>query len=434
MQSTPPASVKVMPVLLFVTAISFFQFTSPSAQTAIPDSVNLLIIDGQYREAIPELKRIAARDSTNAVAFAKLGFCYQSLFQHDSALIPLQIANKIEPENLRTLILLAQSYNFLGSVNQAETAYEQVFLQDSTNRQAGISLGKIYLENGNYENADSVYHILIGQDSTNSYLYKQLGVCALKKDSTELAAHYFQRSLSLNPKDINVILQLSFLYYLWNELDSALQIVAQGLAIFPGNFHMLKQEAEIFFKKKDYKKAIAYFEKVVKMENASALIYKKLGICYFFEKEKTFALLNLLESYKRDSSDALTCYYIGLAYKDHNLHQKAILYLNKAIKRIIPDYLAEIYTQLASSQDHEKQFSAAIHSFRKALAYQPGKKLLSFYLGSVYDQFYADREIPLLYYRKFLRENPEADAKLIKYADERIRALKQELHFHKKNR
>lgn len=434
MHNPSTASAKIMSVFLFFSVVSFFCSASSSAKTAIPDSVNLLIIDGKLKEAIPELKRIVAHDSTNAAAFAKLGFCYQSLFQHDSALAPLETANKIEPENPHILMLLAQSYNFLGSVNQAENAYERVFARDSTNLRAGISLGKIYLENGKYAKADSVYHILTGLDSTNSYLYKQLGVCALKKDSAELAVRYFQRSLSLNPKEINVILQLSFLHYSRNELDSALQVVQRGLTLFPENSHLIKQEAEIFFKKKRYKKAIADFEKVVKTENASALIYKKLGICYFFEKEKTFALLNLLESYKRDSSDALTCYYIGLAYKDHNLHEKAILYLKKAIKRIIPDYMSEIYTQLASSQDHEKQFPAAIRSFRKALEYQPSKKLLSFYLGSVYDQYYEDRRVPLLYYQKFLRENPEADAKLKKYANERIKALRQELHFHKRGK
>ena len=82
-----------------------------------------------------------------------------------------------------------------------------------------------------------------------------------------------------------------------------------------------------------------------------------------------------------------------------------------------------------SSDSFTVEFVEAIQSYREALDYQPSKKILSFYLASVYDQYYADREVPLLYYQKFLRDNKDADIKLIEYAESRIKVLKQELHF-----
>jgi tetratricopeptide (TPR) repeat protein len=271
--------------------------------------------------------------------------------------------------------------------------------------------------------------MLISQDSTNSYFYKQRGICSTKLDKIDDAIDYFQKSLSLNHRDVSVMLPLSQLLFQVEELDSALFIVDQGLQIYPENLQLIKRKAEIDFKRKDYKDAITNFEIVVERENASALTYKKLGMSYFFEEDFTFALLNLLDSYEKDSSDAMTCFYIGLSYKDHNLYEKSILFLNKAIELTIPNYLSEIYTHLASSQEHEKYFVEAIQSYREALDYQPSKKILSFYLASVYDQYYADREVPLLYYQKFLRDNKAADAKLIEYAESRVKALKQEMHF-----
>ena len=305
---------------------------------------------------------------------------------------------------------------------------------DSLNQVAAISLGSIYLEENEFTKADSLFKILILQDSSNSYFYKQLGVCAVKLDDEENAIFYFHKSLDLNPRDVQVLLQLSQLYYLQEHLDSAAVIVNQGLELFPDNLNLIKRNAEITFKQKRYKDAIESFEKVILRENASALTYKKLGMSYFFEGNSTLSVVNLLRSFGKDKTDPLTCFYIGLCYKDLNLYEKAILFLDKSIELAIPDYLADVYTHLASSREHEKQFYESIQAYRDALEYEPTKKAVTFYLASVYDQYYKDREIPLIYYQKFLRENKDADKKLIDYAESRIKVLRRELHFQQGNK
>lgn len=404
-------------------------YSQSLTQSKPKDKVNLLIMNGEYQAATKSLQNMVSEDSTNFTALNKLGFCYQTYFKHDSAVVYLEKASILKPLDKNNLLLLGRSYRFLGFNPGAQQVFEKIIQIDSLNQVAAISLGNIYLEENEVNKADSLYKMLILQDSTNSYFYKQLGYCALKLDCKEKATTYFYKSLELNPGDVQVMLQLSQLYYLNEQLDSAATIVDQGLALFPNNLNLIKRKAEILFKKKIYKDAIVYFEQVIDRENASALTYKKLGMSYFFEGNSTLSVVNLLRSYEKDKTDPSTCFYIGLCYKDLNLYEKAILFLNKSIELAIPDYLADVYTHLASSQEHEKQFIESIQSYRDALEYEPTKKILTFYLASVYDQYYEDREIPLMYYQKFLRENKDADRKLVEYAESRIKVLKQELHF-----
>ena len=396
------------------------------------DSVNLLVINGKYESAISDLKAIIIEDSLNFNAYYKLGYCYLSIFQYDSALIFLKQGQQINPENINILTSIGKVSDVLGYPQQARAAFEQICELDSSNRYAAISLGKLYLQSSFFVKADSVYKYLVSSDPTNSYFYQQLGLCAVKTDSLANAIIYFNKSLILNPLNIDVILQLSQVYYIYDELDLANQIVDQGLRAYPESLSLLKRKAEILYKQKEYKKAAPYFEQVIKMEDSSAKIYKKLGLCYFWQEEATFAMLNLYKSFLKDSSDAMTSFYLGLSYKDHKSYDKSIFYLNKALQLSIPGYLSDIFVQLGASFEQIKEFIPAIQNYREAITNDPSRKVLTFYLASVYDQYYADREVPLLYYQKFLRENKDADEKLIIFAEKRIKAIKQEIFFRKK--
>ena len=406
---------------------------SSSAQTKSHlDYANLLIMKGNYRPAISMLRNFVSGDSTNPTAHYLLGMAYQSLFQHDSALVFLKRARILNPEDQGVLLALGRSLGFTGLVKDAREVYETVLAKDSTNRIAASNVGKIYLEQNQLVKADSIYASLFARDSTNSYFLKQLGISALKSNRLDDAIGYYERARGLNNRDVDIVLKLSQVYFKRDEFHTALEVTNEGLRHYPDNFHLIKRKAEILFQLRQYKDAIRFYLKVVVRGDTTASTFKRLGMCSYFEEQMSLALEALKAAFAKDSTDGLICYYLGLAHKELGNHRDAIHFLSKSIELSTPNYLSEIYTQLASACELDHDYVQAIRLYKKALELDPKHKVLLFYLASVYDQFYADREVPLSYYKKFLRESRNIDEKLERYAESRVKKLVEESHFSKR--
>lgn len=107
----------------------------------------------------------------------------------------------------------------------------------------------------------------------------------------------------------------------------------------------------------------------------------------------------------------------------------AIANFEEALEKSFPEYLDEIYSNLAVSHDYTNDYVNAIKSYKEALRYQPNKVVTYFYLANLYDRYYQDKEVALLYYQKFIDDSIEPDEKLISYSLERIEVLNQENKF-----
>ena len=77
-----------------------------------------------------------------------------------------------------------------------------------------------------------------------------------------------------------------------------------------------------------------------------------------------------------------------------------------------------------------EEYGPAIKAYRKALEHKPGNPNYDYLLANVYYDYYADREVPLLYYQKVVRE--DISPEVTQYAQERVEELVKEVHFGKK--
>ncbi len=405
--------------------------------------IKSLLFNGEYQKVINILgEKIAEQDSLSFNEYYNFGLAYQRIMNFSKAIPMFYEANKLEPENIQTLLMIGNCHGSLGNNIAAKYTYIKVLDIDSNNVNAMINLGKTLIELEEFDEASELYNTLIQSDSTNSYFFSQLGLCALKKGDKKLSKKYFRDSFILNDSNTKTILRLAKLYYNDKQLNQAVKLLQHGLTQNSKSKKLNKMFADIFYKKKQYEEAIIKYLFLITIGDSSAQTYQKLGMSYYYlsfnngyQKEKVRELkLNegieaLTKANNKDETDPITTLYLGLCYKELSQHDEAIKYFEETLNRVFPDYLDEIYSNLGISYGETKNYIESIRAYKEALSFNPGKTNLYFYLANIYDNYYKDKSVAVLYYKKFLNEDANIDEKLAEYSKSRIELLNKETDF-----
>lgn len=408
---------------------------------------NLKIADdlfnkGNYLGMTNILESNLPEDSSHVLYWYKLGIAYQKMNNYELAYSALYTAYKFNKFDVDLNLALGRNYNLLGSPNYSLLFFEQAKELDPENPNVLMELANCYGEVGDYQKAIDIYEHLLEIDSLNSYYYKQAGQFSYKLGRIESAISNLERSLMLNPRNVNVALLLSSLYVKTEKLESSLSVVNTGLHYNGNSLPLLKLSAEILFKMKKYDKASIQFESVIKSGDSSSTNYQKLGFCYYLTKnsERIFevefdsagfvpAINAFTKAVEKDSTDALSNIYLGICFKEIGNYTQAIKSINKGIRCSFPTYLSDAYEQLASGYELKGEYTKAIKAYKNAHNHDPQNTSLMFRLAAVYDRYYKDRNVPLLYFRRFLDSSDDLDPLLKKYANDRVSLLTEKLHF-----
>ncbi len=429
--------------LKIILYLVIFAFTNQTFYSQENESLKSLLLNGKYQTIIDSLEgKVNNQDSLSFDEYNALGKSYLRLMNFQKAILPLMMASKIEPENIKNLLLLGNCYSSAGNTNFASYTYTKVLELDSSNNTALINYGKVLVELEDYKKASKIYQKLIIADSTNSYFYSQLGLCELRKGNVNLAKMNFGKSFQLNRSNAKTVLRLAKLHYNDKNYEAASKLLQFGLSQNSQNKALNRMLADVFYKKKQYEEAIIKYLYGITIGDSTAHAFQKLGMSYYYlsfnrgyqrEDVRNLKLKEaidaLYKSYYKDTLDPINSLYLGLCYKELGQHKDAINHLEETLNKVFPDYIDEIFSNLGSSYSESKNYLESIKAYKEALSYNPSKTTLYFYLANVYDNYYEDKNVAVLYYQKFIDKSPDADENLIGYSLNRIKTnLFKELH------
>lgn len=408
------------------------------AQTQL-DEANKLMLKSKFNEAADLLENYIETNE-DADALLKLGICYKNLMRNNDALQVIKIADKLKPGNIDILTNLALLYSANGFNTDAVQTFEQAVMLDTANIFAQINLAKLYIDVGRWGDAESIYEKLVSGDPGNSFYHRQLGYIFQKEESWDKAFRYYKTSFELNSADLFTISNLAKVYFQKENPDSAIAVIDKGLITFVNNTQLLKLKSDILFSIKNYSSAVNSIVRILANGDESAQLYQRLGICYYqiavenFIDEAQIKKLEsviepLMQSIKMDSTQSLTELYIGMTYKELEQYDEAITHLQKALELIYPTFTSAIYTNLAIVYNRNGNYAEAIKSFKSAMEFDKDNPNYFYYLASTYDQYYYDKQVPLIYYQLFLARGDSLEPSLKKYAQGRIEKLKESVHF-----
>ncbi len=415
---------------LLLTAFLAAQASCQSNEDGGIKKIKALMIDGKYRNAIDELNSIILKDSADTEALYYLGLNYQALSDFYKAASVLQKAVEYKPYDTRLLYSLGDNYFSSGLINQADTVLSKAFSLDSTGNEVQILLGKVLMNKQKWNKAASIYLKLIDEDSSNSYFYEKEAKCQSELDNIEPAITYYSRANLLNPKNINTSLELSYLLYLQKQYDTAIKVVNDGLKYYRFKPSLYKRKADIYMKMEDYAGAVSNYYFAFANGDSSAENLKNIGISLYWEGQKDNTLdelqsaVNFLEhSAEKNNKDAVTFFYLGALYKNFKEYKKSLDNFMHASDLLKDSFLENTYVQIGAVYQLENKYKDALDYYQDALRENPSDKSTLFYIGNSYDKL-KQKRMAVYYFKKFIKEDPNGDKKLLGFASGRLEALK----------
>jgi tetratricopeptide (TPR) repeat protein len=395
---------------------------------SIEDKIQNALTHEDYQKVI-ELINNNQDKIAESIRHYYLGIAYQRLFEYERAILNLEEARSCESTNIKVLLSLADCYINIQERNKAISIYNEILIEFPNNIVALGRLGKLFFESKSYESALEIYLKLISLKNDNSYFYEQLGKCYLNIGQLDYAIKQFKMAIQLNVARVTSYIYLSNIYVTLNHVDSALTVINTGLKNNPDNTLLLHSKADRLFAKKEFEESINIYKNLILLGDSTATILRKTGMNYYHWGDIPVALDFFERSFYKDSTEAYTHFYLGLTYKELGKYSFAIFWLRKALTPLLPKIIPDVYLMLGYCYDKNNEYVNAINIYKLLYNTYPDRKDALFYLGSIYDRYYADPDVALEYYQKYLNEVQDPSMIFKVYSQERIRLLKEKKHF-----
>ena len=305
---------------------------------------------------------------------------------YSKAILYLQKATKLTPEDRKVWFLQGEAYRFLGQTKNAVDAY--------------LKANEILEDAETYNNIGFIL-----QDK-------------LKKYNDALV--FYVKAVELDPSYKIAWNNLGRTYRALRDFDKALMCYQEALKIDPKYALVYNNLGWLYEKlKKNKKTAIAYYEKAIEVDTRCLIARENLlrfrrskkenaedwnqeGRAYLQMKKYKAALKCFQQATALNPKERAYWYNVGLAFYKLRKNNNAIQYYQKA-NNISPDF--DTYNNMGICYKNLKQFGKAIECYEKALEIRPENHMI---LNNIGDNFYSQKNFQKAfeYFKKCIEVNP----------------------------
>jgi tetratricopeptide (TPR) repeat protein len=411
-------------ILIFV-----FAGKAPAAQDQIEAQMVQWLYSGEYHRLDARLDQMIKTDSTNAELYYLTGLSKMVQNKKSEALKNFEISARLDPLNIKYLSYYANALLNNGYMSGAEKIFRQAIQLDSSRADIQENLGKLLFRSARFKEAYALYAGLSQTDTTNGYYYFMGARCAAKMDSTDKSLGLYLLAYHHEPENIDIIAEISGLYLNLDSLANAERFVGKGLSLANRDQRLHRLKAEVLYQQKEYTWATLSFLDAIAYGDDSIDVLKKLAYCYFADHNYLKSAEVLKQALQIDQNNPIIYYYLALCSAQLKQARQAIDYFNAALRLIHPDYLESLYIGLAECYHKELEFVPAIHCLRKAESISSSKGIIYYQLANVYYDYYEDRSVARMVYRKALEY--ELEPEILEFIHYRIKELTEKIFFDK---
>ena len=318
----------------------------------------------------------------------------------------------------------------LGNFLECKNAFLKAEELEPENKVILKQLASVYEQEENVPKAVKYYNRLLKQDSLNAVYLRKLGQLYMKSDIKVDAFKYFSKAYEINSNDFYTIKGLVELLTINEQFEQADSILTEALRIDSTNIQYTLLAARNNYIQKDYEATIEKMESLRGRLDLSNYYNKLTGFSYLQVDSLDKAIFHLSKSLVDEPRPEHACYYLGIAYEKKEEMELALAFYNKALTAGISKDIDLYHRNLARIYKENNQLKEAVHHYTEATKYNDDPLLL-FLLAQACDEYYADKNIAIRYYKKY--EHSDHDNKSYKkYAQERRVYLKEVVHLSKK--
>lgn len=320
---------------------------------------------------------------------------------------------------------IAYCYYKLGRYQEAEPRFLLLLEADSTDLSSHLYLGTIYESSFNYPKAIKHYHRLCQLDSTNGHYIKMLAQVYEKANLPSQALKLYEEAHALNTSDLVVLLQMADIHLRNKEYAVADSLADLALALDSTNLRVLLTKARSTYSLKDYPRAIECVEATRGRLDLVPFYQKMLGYAYL-QVDSLDKAIHVLTNLLYEEQSEYTYSYLARAHALRGDVEKAKFFYEHAIKAGLSANLEQYHLALARLATVKGKLKDASAAYEEAFRYG-GNPVCIYYKAQACEGFYADKQIAINQYKRYIRLSPEND-RFRSAANERIRLLREYIH------
>ena len=434
-------------ILLLLAILLSTLLTTSFAQSKIEK----YFYSGDYEKSLELLNEKIGAEKAGPADYQMAAQCNVQIFDYQVAIQNYEKALSLDPTNVTIIEGLADARLSLGRKKEAYTAYCRILELDTANiRVAGKKAG-LLMDFDQYAAAGSIYSKLYSQDSSNAYFFRRLMLSKYKQKQYAYVLDLYYAGnkdrikVIKNNKGGRAIIRMPVVQGLDKEVemmaaDSYMKINNNQEAIATMNdilkidslyIPAISKLGYIYFSAfRSYDIAVEYYRLLNKLEGYSDPFHlKNLGICEYFVGNHEYSA-HLLDSLTSElSDDPFVAFYAGVSHRKLGNIDKALELLEQAALIVIPAYTGDLYHHLGRAYAAKRMFEKAIETYMKVREYDPKNYQVLYDLAVTYEEFNLNRSAALVYYVQFVEECTNERSSDLKYAENRIKLIKEELFF-----
>lgn len=288
------ASLCILIMLVSFLLFAPFVYAKTQSKTSLSHYLMGLLHErwNEQDQAIEEYRQAEEYDYYSAQIHLKLGAEYLRNKDFLNALHHLELAAKLEPENIQSRFVLGLLYSALGRQEEASIQYEQVLKEaskkDPQNLRLYHNLAEFYFRQNKLDEALTQYEHILSIDANDKMARYYLGSIFYVQEKKELAIEEFKKAIEIDPIYADALNSLGYAYAEeGTNLDEAVDLIKRALSVDPDNGAYLDSLGWVYFKKGLNQQALEQIERAAKLL-PDPEIYSHLGDVYYkldmFEK------------------------------------------------------------------------------------------------------------------------------------------------------
>jgi len=294
-----------------------------------------------------------------------LGQAYMKANQHHRASEMFDRALKIQPENPDTKFQGALNYLADGKTDIALTGLDEAFDKDKLNKQAGIILNILHLNERRFEEALNITERLAEQFPNNLTILNLLASNQIANNRINEAKSTLKQAISIDNSFIPAQINLAKLQLRQNKYDDAESRLLEILQANPNNALSMIELGKLAFIKGDKKEALNWLEKAYAKNSKSVHTAIELANLYLTYKQSDDAIRIMEEIELNNNEDLKVLDALARSYIAANKIKSAQTTLRRM--SILAGYNMRILTQIAKLQLQAQDTEKAIWSLQKAV-------------------------------------------------------------------
>ncbi|MCE1164909.1 MAG: tetratricopeptide repeat protein [Bacteroidetes bacterium] len=398
-------------ILLFLIPLNIF----PQDSTEIKDEEAVsLFVSGKsaelredYKSAMEFYRTALKRDKSAGIYFA-IANVNLRMGKLQDALIEINNALKLRPDNTEYKTMKANIYYGTGKVDLAVGLYEEILTAEPENIFVLYSLARSYQELKNQDRAVEVYEMLTDIYGFDTDVLKRMFDIYFSKQNFTKCAETLSYMLKLDPFNTNLLFDLATMYTKLDREDDARLIYERLAALNPSDKQTQAEIVKIYFRKNDIEKGFDEFAKLIGKKDLTFAEKIQLGELYFntiSQDQKNSDVVEFIFRHLNETNpdNWMPYYYLAQIDIQNKKNDEAAAKLLKGI--VYADTTADAYMQIGYSLFTLEKYEQAKPVIEKGLALSPDDFRMNYSYALIMQRM-GDMPLAIKYYEKAADLNP----------------------------